>query len=135
MSNLVKTLDSGAELSITMASFQEANTLLKSMMKELEGVAVTGDQVNLVKNLISKVLGSQSIEAAIWPCLARATYKINDKEYRVTKALFDDVEESRSDYLPIVKEVLWFNLNPFFKNLDSLLKADIPNLSGSLSSK
>lgn len=135
MANLKKTLDSGAELDITLASFAEGNKLLKAIMKEIEAVKISSGlsqqksfkdflnidvndgTINTIKNIVSGILSSDAVEEALWPCMSRATY--NSK--RVTRDLFED-EEVRKDYLIVAKEVLFYNLLPFFGNLASLLK-------------
>lgn len=135
-----KTLESGAEIDVTLASFAVCTKLLKCVASELGRVELNlmgpdgnlkdlmnleiGDQlINTSKNVISALMSSDSIEAALWPCLEKATYRsLGGTEQRISRELFDTIEAAREDYIPIAREVLWFNLRPFFKNLSSLWK-------------
>ena len=56
------------------------------------------------------------MEACLWDCLKTCLY--NTKH--IDRTTFEDVE-ARADFLPVVKEVMVYNLAPFFKNLNSLL--------------
>lgn len=136
MANLKKVLPSGAELDITLASFAEGNKLLKAVMKEITNIRlslglsgkdlsfgnmnVNDDAINTIKNIVANIISSEEVESALWPCMSRATY--NNK--RVTKDLFED-EIVRQDYIIVMKEVLFYNLLPFFGNLASLLKSTL----------
>ena len=130
--NLVKTLESGAALEVTMGSFVEGLRLFKAVMKELEAVKISlgireksiqdiftsevNDEIlDTLKNVLSRIVSSQAIEEALWPCMKRAIYS----GQKITPLLFED-EKIREDFLIVSKEVLWFNLSPFFKNLGSL---------------
>lgn len=119
MGKIVK-LSSGAELDITMASFDEGETLLDAVLEEIQGVAIHSkeDHLNIFKNLFAKAKLSQKIKNALKPCLARTTY---NKIKLVNNDVFED-ENARKDYLPVLKEVLEYNLTPFFANLISPLK-------------
>jgi hypothetical protein len=48
--------------------------------------------------------------------MERATYN----GVKITRDTFEDMD-TRADYFVVAKEVLWFNLNPFFKNLKSIV--------------
>lgn len=141
-----KTLDSGAVLNVTMAPFKDGNDLRKAVLRELETVRISfdldigkvkeiftkggGDEVvNAIKNLILKLASSEEIEARVWKCLERATYD----NVKITKETFEP-EAARGDYLIVLKEVLWFNLSPFFKNLSSMLP-DLGAVSNTASQK
>lgn len=130
-----KTLDSGAMLEVTMAPFQDGYKLLKSVMKEAESInmnfgfkgktfkelfefELTDEFFNTLKNVLSRMISSDIIEEALWSCLSRCTYN----NIKITKDLFDSNIEAREDFLVIAKEVIWFNLSPFGKNLQSMLK-------------
>jgi hypothetical protein len=136
---MLKILESGAELNLTMCSFTEGNRLMKAVAQELKDVKLAlgasgkavdflklelgDDALNTVKNLVASLLASDSIEAALWPCIMRGTYN----GVHITKETFED-EKVRADYIPVLKEALVFNLSPFFKSLVSLVK-DIPAAS------
>lgn len=125
------TLPSGAELDITLAPFGAGHKLFKAVLSEIESVKlnlggssfgdflgreVDGEAIDTIKNLIVRLLSSEKVEEALWPCLERSTYR----GHKVNKDLFEE-EGIRADFIPICKEVLGFNLSPFFKNLASLL--------------
>lgn len=133
MSNLIKTLKSGATIEVTLGSFSEGHRLFKAVMRELEKVNIEfeskgknlgeifngeiGDKfLNTLKNLIARLVSSDEVEAALWPCMNRGKYEGK----AIRSELFEN-EDIRGDYIEISKEVLWFNLLPFCKNLDSLL--------------
>ena len=131
----IKTLDSGAVLDLTLAPFEAGHKLLKAVMREIEQVnvskeALSGEMnegaLNTIKSLLARLIYSDAVEAALWPCMDRALY--NNK--RISKDLFED-EAARADYLPVVKEVLLFNLSPFTKNLTSLLSEVMGKPTGS----
>jgi hypothetical protein len=133
MANKIITLASGAVLEIQMASFEKAHKLLKVVTKEIEGVKlafglngsikdmftmdVNDATLNTFKDVFARLLSSDAVEEALWACLATVTY---DKK-RVTKDLFNDDEAARCDFLVMQKEVMVYNLTPFFKNLGLLL--------------
>lgn len=115
-----KTMPSGKILCMTMANFQDGHRLLKAVAKEIENVKFTGDvfkEPDAIKNLVMRAIYSSEIEEALKPCLAKCNY---DKR-QITDEIFED-SKTRGDYLPVVKEVLIFNLTPFFGSLGSLLK-------------
>lgn len=136
-----KTLESGAELDVTLSSFSVCNKLKNVVVQELESIKFDiGDgkienlfesefgpeAVNTFKNLICRIISSEKIEEAIWPCMDRATYK----GVKITRETFEN-EDARQDYLPVFKEVLWLNLRPFFKSLNSLFSMFQQNITGS----
>ncbi len=116
MENLKKTLDSSAELEVTLSSFAEGHRLFKVVTKELEGVDF---QEDTVQKLAFRLISSEEVEKALWPCMGRATYN----KLKVNPDLFED-PSVREDFLIVAKEVLVFNLLPFSKGLglDALLK-------------
>lgn len=134
MENLKKTLPSGAILEATLASFEEGNALMKAVVKEVESLKISlGDfnfknlsinsdmsdeMINTVKNYAARMISSEEIESCLWKCIGRARYD----NQKITKDLFEQ-SERRGDYLIIMKEVLVFNLAPFFSGLGSLLSA------------
>ena len=116
-----KTLPSGAVLNMTMADFADGHRLMKTVAKELENVGFTAvdvtKDINAIKNIIMRLIYSESIEQALKPCLAKCNYN----KRQITDELFEDAKV-RGDYLPVVKEVLIFNITPFFASIGSLLK-------------
>ena len=136
-----KVLDSGAVLNLSICSFAEGNRLMKAVAKEIKNTQISlgakgqmgdflklqvGDEaLNTIKNLVTGLLASDEIEAALWPCIERGTYD----GIHIKKDIFED-EKVRADYIPILKEALVYNLRPFFQSLKSLVK-DIPLVSTS----
>jgi hypothetical protein len=136
-----KVLESGAVLDLSICSFAEGTKLMKAVAKELKNTQISlgvkervsdffklnlgDDALNTIKNLVTGLLSSDEIEAALWPCIERGTYN----GIHIQKDIFED-EKTRADYIPILKEALVYNLTPFFKSLRSLVK-EIPIASSS----
>ena len=136
-----KVLESGSVLDLSICSFAEGNRLMKAVAKEIKNTQISlgakgqmgdflklqvgDDALNTIKNLVTGLLASDEIEAALWPCIERGTYD----GVHIKKEIFED-EKTRADYIPILKEALVYNLSPFFKSLKSLVK-DIPLVSTS----
>ena len=112
MENLKKILPSGAELEVTLASFAEGHRLFKVVTKELETIDFKEDTV---QKMAFRLIASEAVEQALWPCMGRATYN----QMKVNADLFEDAG-IRGDFLAVAKEVLVFNLLPFSKGLDSV---------------
>ena len=137
-----KVLDSGVVLNLSICSFAEGNRLMKAVAKEIKNTQISlgakgqmgdflklqvgDDALNTIKNLVTGLLASDEIEAALWPCIERGTYD----GIHIKKDIFED-EKVRADYIPILKEALVYNLSPFFKSLKSLVK-DIPVVNTSI---
>lgn len=143
MANLKKTLQSGAVLEASLAPFQDGLRLKRAVASELLEIEVefgefkkgvdfmqqklTPELANMLKNIMARLMASEKIEAAMWPCMARST---RDGQ-KINVGLFED-EEIRKDYTEIMKEVLWFNLSPFVSGLASM---SAPMLAGLTSSQ
>ena len=121
-----KTLDSGAKLTVQMGSWEESHRLYKAVMAVVEKSSLQKDEV---LNFVARMTISDAVESALWACMGRATYNGS----KITKSIFED-ETAREDYLVIAKEVMVFNLRPFFKNLGSLLP-ELPALKNTGSQK
>jgi len=116
-------LKSGAVLVVSMAPFSSSNKLLKVIMRELKTVDVQlenldfsriGSQdINTLKNAVCQLLASDTLEQAVFECMARCTYNGN----RIVKDTFEP-DDARGDYLPCAWEVIKINLRPFFNGLD-----------------
>jgi hypothetical protein len=123
MENPKVPLKSGKELELQSPSFGEATRLYKALCAELIKVDVSlklsdfkslgSRDVGALKNVILQVVGSDSIESAIFACAARST--INGE--RITRATFEPAE-ARRDWLPVALEVAKHSLAPFFADLD-----------------
>jgi len=132
-----KILDSGAVLELSMASFAEGTRLMKAVAKELKNTQISlgakgdikdffkmelGDEaMNTIKNIVTGLIASEEIEAALWPCMERGSYTVGGVMRKINRDLFED-EKARADYIPVLKEALVYNLAPFFKSLGSLVK-------------
>ena len=115
---------------MTLAPFGAGHKLFKAVLAEIETVKlnlglgeflnreVDGEALDTIKNLIVRLLSSERVEEALWVCMGRATYRGK----KINPDLFED-ELARADFVPVCKEVLGYNLSPFFKNLGSMLSA------------
>jgi hypothetical protein len=131
------TLPSGSKLEMTEASFEEGCDLLEIVSAELGQVklalgikpkegesllqglltAQLGDEaIDTLKNVITRLIASKAVKAALWKCVGRTALN----GVKVTPDYFEDTK-ARADYLPMLKEVLVFNLGFFTKDLSSLL--------------
>jgi len=113
MNELRKTLDNGVELVVQMGSWEESHRLYKAVMAVVEKSSIQKDEMI---NFVARMTISDPIDAALWSCMGRATYG----GAKITKSTFEDVT-AREYYLVIAKEVLVYNLLPFFKHLNLLL--------------
>ena len=128
------TLTSGAQLTLGIASFQEANDLKKALARELVAVNVnlttldiaklSADEMNSFKNVFFQILGSDAIESALWKCMARSLYN----QTRISAETFQP-EAAREDYHQVAWEVMVYSLRPFGKSLLSLFAQNLPKLS------
>jgi len=138
-----KTLASGIELDITMAPFTEGYRLFQSVLRELQNIPikvglrgasfsslaemdVNEEILDTIKNVVAVLLSSPEVEGALIPCLQRVTY--GGKKLGTGTDVFES-EQAREDYVVVMKEVLVYNLTPFFKGLTSGLSSLLPNLS------
>lgn len=138
MANKFITLDSGAKLEVQLASFGNAHRLLKAFAAEAEkvklniGVAqsagdivklknLTPETYDMLKNFVARMIASEELEEALWPCMAVVLY--NGKP--VSRETFEK-EDARQDFLPVIREVLMANLLPFGAGLGSMLRAAVP---------
>ena len=107
---------SGKTVTINAAAWQDAKKLKMAVQREagsvLEGKLASGD----IAGLIMRVDGSEAVDAALWPCLARC---LRDGK-KITEQTFDD-ESARADYYDIVLECLKVNFGPLVANLASKL--------------
>lgn len=123
METVSKTLTSGKDLKITIATFEEANALWMAVNKDLKSVNMASDveiDPNLIKDLFCTVASSKDIRQAMQPLLRRCLYngeKIDEKTF--------DSREAREDYLEIFEMVATENLLPFTKRLVQKYKAII----------
>ncbi len=112
-----KKLDSGANIEITLAPFTEGHRLFKTVARELEDLNFKEDTI---QKMALKLISSEAVEIALWRCMERASYN----KMKVNADLFEN-SEIRKDFFPVAKEVLIFNLTPFFANLASLFPVSV----------
>ena len=135
MANLTKKLPSGASLEIQMGDWEESVNLMEVIFKEAESININlgiksksveefftanlGDEAfDTLKNIIARLVSSQNIKTAMLPLMNKTLYN----GVRCTNPDVKANYEFRGDYFLILKEVLVYNLTPFFKNLGSLLE-------------
>ena len=117
------TLKSGAILTLSLASFGDSNRLLKTVARELAAVnfdmdvvnfsALSGKDVNVLKNAIFQVVQSAELELVLKDCMKKCLYNGN----RIVLPDTFEPEDARQDYLPVAWEVIKVNLLPFFAGL------------------
>ena len=117
------TLKSGAMLELKTASFSAGMKLFKAIAAELKGVDVDlggldlkevgSKDINSLKNVILQLLASEQIEAAFFECAKKSLHNGQS----IVRQTFEP-ETARGDYLPVVWEVVKFNIAPFFSGLD-----------------
>ena len=127
-----KTLPSGAILKLNDVPWPAAYKLYMSVVRELEVVRVEfgatslnlqdlqktqvdDKAINTLKNLMCRLMGSDTVQAALWECMGRCLYN----GQKITDRTFEPVA-ARGDFLVVEKEVLWHSLLPFLKDLFSL---------------
>lgn len=103
MGNLIKKLDSGADIEIQVASFEKSHKLLQAVKASM----IPFD------NLIDLIV-SPAVQPALWDCMEVCLYN----NQKVSRGTFEE-EDARGDYLVVAKEALVANLRPFFKSLAS----------------
>ncbi len=135
------TLKSGNKLEVHLPPFPDSLRLLKAVVNELKKVDIDLDKIdlsmdvakldpktiNVFKNGICQLVGSDEVEKALATCASRCLLK----GQRVTMQSFDD-PACREDYLAVAWEVTRANLTPFFKGLDlkfSMAKPPSPGAS------
>jgi|WetSurMetagenome_2_1015567.scaffolds.fasta_scaffold26451_2 hypothetical protein len=121
-------LFNGKELTITLASFQEANTLFKSICraikvnqidipdsvkKDLSALQLAG-----ILDIILSVASDDEIETALFACAKRCAVGTNLEHIDVE---YFEKAENRCEYLPIMIEVAKANLSPFMSGITSSL--------------
>ena len=115
---LEKKLPSGAVLKFTLASFEDADELLRVFMAEMKSMSFTADRqmAEVVKDIACIMLSSKDLKAAAWKCLERGRYN----ELKIDKQTFQTAE-ARQDYLPALIAVAQENIAPFIKSLSVAL--------------
>lgn len=106
---------SGAQLKISLASFEDGKELYQVIAKELKELKIDENEeigANLFKDIFFTALASKEIEKAILKCSTKALYngsKINSDTF--------EPEEARQDYIECLYLIAEENLRPFGKAL------------------
>jgi hypothetical protein len=118
-------LPSGSKMTVSESSYEDANALLKALLKAAKGIPLAKDpmsmDVTVLKDALIEAATSSEVDAAIFKCAERAVYE----NVKVTKALFDDPklkEAARADYFLIQWHVIEVNCGPFFGKTFSILR-------------
>lgn len=148
MANLTKKLPSGKTLEIQMGDWEESVNLMEVVFKEAETINIAlgikgksleefftanlgDDAIDTLKNIIARLISSKNIKEALVPLMNKTLYD----GIKCTNPDIKNTVEFRGDYFLILKEVMVYNLSPFFKNLNSLF-GDLPkrNISNPIQS-
>jgi hypothetical protein len=134
-------LRSGAKLTVTESSFEDAIELNDAIIQSLGEIKLSDDMLNvdidpenplasfsgaanlfsLLANKIKSIAASPLVRSCIFKCGERAAYE----GVRVNKDLFDDprlMARSRKDYYDILTKIVEVNCRPFLESLILLLK-------------
>jgi hypothetical protein len=108
---------SGAKIVINPAPWKDAKELKKAVERTLGARGFDFKKgIGEGISLFLQADGSDEVEEALWPCLARC---LRDKE-KITVETFDDVA-ARRDYYEIVLECIKVNFGPLAESLASKL--------------
>lgn len=124
-------LKSGRTLQMNPADLEEAIELLELTAAELKQVGIElgkisldmqltdldDKKVNTFKNVVCQLVGSKALKAAVLKCAGQCL--LDGEAIRM-----ETFAKAREDYLPVLQEVMVYNLRPFISGLDlSLLTA------------
>lgn len=115
---------SGAKVVVNEAPWPDAKRLKMAVQSELAHANISLSLDEDIGSLISaflKVDSADSVDKALWPCLARCTRD----GLKVTEELFDTVPAARKDYYDIVTACAKANLFPLYESLYLKLKSKI----------
>ena len=110
-----KKLKSGEILKILDTDFETSNALFKAVIKSLKSIDIDDSVKNLeafTGALIGAQLSDDSVEKAMWGCLACCLYK----GAKIVPSVFNDFK-AREDFIEICLEVGQENLRPFMNGL------------------
>lgn len=119
---------SGAEVIINAASFEAAKLLERAILRET-GLSGINSLANVVSTALT-VVSAESVNAALWPCLARCLY---EKE-KITMNTFDKAER-RKDFYPVAQACIEENIGPLFDGLRSALQKYITMMTEATTSE
>lgn len=113
------TLPSGAELTITLASFARAKALQQAVLKECGAQIRIGDRftmINSLKDFACIALSSPAVGACLDECLKSCLYNAT----KISDATFEPAD-ARQDHPVVLYEVMQDNIGPFMKSLFAML--------------
>ena len=129
------TVNGNATLILNEATFADCLILQSVIMEEAKKLKINVGEIEIdfggasvtslldsVKDLFFGLMISEKFDRIVFKCLSYCTYN----NAKITKQLFDDMPEARSDYYQIIKECLEINLSPFLKSLTSQLSTLLP---------
>lgn len=111
-------LPSGAVLKILNLEFEESFETFKAFVEVFESVKIDAntDVASLLTSLFVKGILSPRLETATRRCLGRCLYAKGANEIKADMSVFVE-RESRGDYLPAIKAVMWEAIAPFTSGL------------------
>lgn len=128
------TLGSGAELEVTVASYQDANALKNAILEAVRGTKGLDDVLGQVTAggvanadlgpIMDAILGtatSEKVERCLFKCFERCLYN----KVKLNLDLFDDRKmgmQVRRDYYEIALKVIQVNCSVFMQGALSLYK-------------
>lgn len=119
-------LQSGAKLHVSTASFQDANALVKALMKAAKGVPLGDDlmkqDLTALKDVLIEAAASPEVERCLYRCMERSSYN----DIKLIPVNFDNpgtMDNFRADYFEVCWKVIEVNCRPFFDRAFSVLKA------------
>ena len=119
------TLPTGSKLTVSESSYEDADALLKALLKCAKGIPLAKDpmsmDVSVLKDAFIEAATSPEVDQAIFKCAERAMYE----NVKVTKAIFDDPkikDKARADRFLIQWHVIEVNCGPFFGKTFSVLR-------------
>lgn len=113
----------GAKVVTNLAPWEDAKRLKAAVEKEASASGLKIDaktDASVFVNALLSVDGSESVDAALWPCLIRCTRNSE----KITSQTFD-TKEGRQDYYEIVKACMTENFGPLVEGLLSVLPAGL----------
>lgn len=115
-------LPSGAVLKIGIVPFDACNELKKAVMQEVKGISIARvkDVMDVSKDYICTVFGSDAVEMKLWECMKRCTYNSGKGDLKLDKDTFEAIE-ARQDFTEVQIEVGMECLGPFGKSLYAVL--------------
>lgn len=108
---------SGAKVVINQAPFEDVSKLHRALLRE---AALVGGQLNIATILMT--VGSEQVDALLWPCLARSLYEpVGQSAQKIVKSTFDALS-NRQDFYEVISAFGEVNIIPLVDSLRSQLQ-------------